>query len=111
MGDSEVLPANNSYNIDRKGRPESYGESLLFIKREPVDIQTNCDNARIFRKIGSLDSQTLIIGSAYRSTNNEIDYSTKLVDVIRSICQKYKDGVVCLAGDLTSQTSAGQRQL
>ena len=94
-------PSNSPYNIYRKDRPDGYGGSLLLIKSyiisEPVDIQTSCDI--IFRKIHCSDSQTLIIGSAYRSTNNDIDYTNELVEVIRNICHKYSDAVVWLAGD------------
>ena len=100
-------------NIYRKDKPDGYGRSLLLIKSdiisEPVDIQTNCDI--IFRKIKCSDLQTLIIGSAYRPTNNDIDNATGLVYVIRSICHKYKNALVWLAGDSTSQTSTGQRML
>ena len=101
VGDSEVLPSNSPYNIYRKDRPDGYGGSLLLIKSdiisEPVDIQTSCDI--IFRKIHFSDSQTLIIRSAYRSTNNDIDYTNELLEVIRNICNKYSDAVIWLAGD------------
>ena len=101
VGDGEVLPPNSSYNIYRKDRPDGYGGSLLLIKNdiisEPVDVQTSCDI--IFRKVQCSDSQTLIIGSAYRPTDNDIDYVKELVDVIRNVCHKYKEAVVWLAGD------------
>ena len=101
VGDSEGLPSNSPYNIYRKDRSDGYGGSLLLIKSdiisEPVDIQTSCD--LIFRKIHCSDSQTLVIGSAYRSTNNDIDYTNELVEVIRNICHKYSDAVVWLADD------------
>ena len=101
VGDSEILPANSPYNIYRKNRPDGYGGSLLLIKSdiisEPVDIQTRCDI--IFRKVQCSDSQTLIIGSAYRPTNNDMDYANELVEVIQRVCHKYMDAVVWLAGD------------
>ena len=96
VGDSEVLPTNSPYNIYKQDRPDIYGGSLLPLKSdiisEPVDIQTNCDI--IFRKTLCSDSQTLIIGSAYRPTNNNIDYANELVEVVRKVCHKYKDAVV-----------------
>ena len=83
VGDSEVLPTNSPYIIYRKDRPDGYGGSLLLIKSDviskPVDIQSSCDV--IFRKIQCSDSQTLIIGSAYRPTNHDTDYANELVEV------------------------------
>ena len=103
MGDSEVLPSNSPYNIYRKDRPGGYGGSLLLIKNdiisEPVDIHTGCNI--IFRKVQCSDSQTLIIGSAYRPTNNDMDYANELVEVIQKVCHKYMDAVVRLAGDFS----------
>ena len=79
--DSEVLPANSEYNIYRKDRPDGYGGSLLLIKNnivsEPLDISTGCDI--VFRKIECSNSKTLIVGSAYRPTNNDVYYTTELI--------------------------------
>ena len=97
---------------------DGYGGSLLLIRKdivsEPVDITTNCDI--IFRKIECSNSQTLVIGSAYRPTNNDAEYVEELVDVIRKVCHKYKDAVIWIAGDLnlpdidwTTSTIAGHQ--
>ena len=69
--------------LSLKDRPDGYGGSLLLIKNnivsEPVDISTECDI--VFRKIECSNSQTLIVGSAYRPTNNDVDYTTKLIEM------------------------------
>ena len=110
VGDGEVLPSNSPYNVYRKDRPDGYGGSLLLIKSdiisEPVDVQTSCDI--IFRKVQCSDSQTLIIGSAYRPTDNDIDYAKELVDVIRNVCHKYKEVLYGLQVISTSQISIGR---
>ena len=94
--DSEGLSANSEYNIYRKDRPDGYGGSLLLIKNnivsEPVDISTGCDI--VFWKIECSNSQTLIVGSAYRPTNNDIDYTSQLIGTIRSVCHKFMDAVI-----------------
>ena len=101
IGDSEVLPSNSDYNVYCKDRPDGYGGSLLLIKNsiisELVDISTGCDI--VFRKIECSNSQTLIVGSAYRPTNNDVDYTSELLETISSVCHKFKDAVILIAGD------------
>ena len=101
IGDSEVLPPNSDYNVYRKDRPDGYGGSLLLIKNsiisESVDVSTGCDI--VFRKIECSNSQTLIVGSAYRPTNNDVDYTSELIETISSVCHRFKDAVIWIAGD------------
>ena len=118
IGDSEVVLGNSPYNVYKKERADGYGGSLRLIKSgiisEPVDITTNCDI--IFRKTECSNSHTLIIGSAYRSTDNDAEHTDEMVDVIRKECHKYKDAVIWIAGDLnfpdidwTTNTIAGHQ--
>ena len=98
---SEVLPCNSPCNVYRKDRHNDYGGSLLLIKNriisDPLDISTNYNI--IFRNIECSNSQTLIFGSAYRQTNNDVNYTTKLIGAIKIVCHKYIDAVIWIAGD------------
>lgn len=101
IGDSEVQPSNSPYSIYWKDRPDGFGGSLLLITNiiisHPIDINTRCDI--IFWKIDCTDSQILIIGSAYRPTNSDVKYTQELIEIITSVCLKFKDVVIWIAGD------------
>ncbi|XP_060567389.1 uncharacterized protein LOC132726133 [Ruditapes philippinarum] len=99
--DAEVLPTNINYTIHRKDRPDSYRGSLILIKdnivSEPVEVNTPCDI--LFQKIKCINKETLIIGSAYRPTNNDEEYSRHLFKAISHICNKFKNATIWIAGD------------
>jgi hypothetical protein len=87
--------------VYRKDRSDGYGGSLILIKdninSEPVDIETPCDI--VFAKIDCINNEPLIIGSAYRPTNNDEKYATDLLNAISIVSSKYKKATIWITGD------------
>jgi hypothetical protein len=66
------------------------------IKNERIEVDTICDI--VFVKL-VLNNGSLIIGSAYRPTNNDESYAHSLFDIISKVCKMYKKSAIWITGD------------
>ncbi|XP_060583415.1 uncharacterized protein LOC132739673 [Ruditapes philippinarum] len=99
--DAEILPPNSNFNIHRKDRRDGYGGSIILIKNtikhERIEVDSICDI--VFVKIECANNESLIIGSAYRPTNNDESYAHNLFDTISKVCKMYKKSAIWITGD------------
>lgn len=69
-----IIPAN--FDVIRKDRSDSWGGVLLDIKKDFVydHVKVNIDAEWIIAKFTMPKNKTLIVGSLYRQTNNDVQY-------------------------------------
>ena len=102
VSSSEIFPQN--YNVYRSDRTNGShgGGALLAITNELVTerIETKKDLEAVFIKTGTQKGKPpLIIGSIYRPTNRDLDYTLSLCETIEKIQKKYKKASIWLCGD------------
>jgi len=101
INDAEILPPHSDYSVHRKDRHDGYGGSLILVRNniqcEKIEIDTPCDI--LFIKVECMNKETLIIGSAYRPTNNNEEYATQLYNTISSICSQFNKATIWITGD------------
>ena len=98
--DAEVLASNSNYNIHLKNRLDGHGGSLILIKDNIVSepVKSILHVTFYSRKL-NISKETVMIGSAYRPTNNNEEYSKQLFQAISQICNIFKKATIWIAGD------------
>ena len=98
--DAEVLASNSNYNIHLKNRLDGHGGSLILIKDNIVSepVKSILHVTFYSRKL-NISKETVMIGSAYRPTNNNEEYSKQLCQAISQISNIFKKATIWIAGD------------
>ena len=98
---SEIFPPN--YNVFRSDRTcGSHGGALLAISNEfsAEKLESPKDLEAVFIKTGTQKGKLpLIIGSIYRPTNRDLDYTSSLCSTIEKLQKKHKKASLWLCGD------------
>ena len=99
ISNSEVLPAN--YTAFRTDRADGYGGVLVGVSNDIIaeQLETPNDSELTAIKVNLVAKQPLIIIGAYRLTNNEEEYKTRLTSNIRNIILAQKNATIWCAGD------------
>jgi hypothetical protein len=96
--ESEVLP--DSYHfVARKDRPGSAHGGTAIIARSninavEIDTNTNTEFVAAAFSCKNLKKKTLIIGSLYRTTNNNSEYTDDLCKAISNLYSSFKDHII-----------------
>jgi hypothetical protein len=95
ISSSEIFPSDyNVYRSDRIG--SSHGGALIAIKTEFTceQLETSKDLEAVFIKVNTQKGKpALIVGSVYRPTNRDINYTTSLCTTIEKIQRRRKKAV------------------
>lgn len=100
--ESEVLP--DSYHfVARKDRPGSAHGGTAIIARSNIDaveVDTNTNTEFVAAAFSCKNlKKTLIIGSLYRPTNNNSEYTDDLCKAISNLYSSFKDHIIWIGGD------------
>ena len=100
--EKEVLP--DSYHfVARKDRPGSAHGGTAIIARSNIDaveIDTNTTTEFVAASFACKDLQKpLIIGSLYRPTNNNQEYTDNLCKAISNLYSNFKNHIIWIGGD------------
>ena len=91
----------NDFDIFRKDRETRGGGVLLAVKKSlcAEEIKLSSDTESVFCKIKLKGRKSVVFGSVYRPTNNDISYSSKLVNDLYNLYSKNKSSIFWLGGD------------
>ncbi|XP_072181424.1 uncharacterized protein [Diadema setosum] len=97
---SEILPS--TYDVFRKDRADGYGGVLIAINKrytcEHIPSRSECE--ALFTELPLRGNKTLIVGALYRPPSSSLQYTDDLCNEIENLCNKHKNAVFWLGGDL-----------
>ena len=100
MAEREALPESYRF-VARRDRPNSSHGGVAIIARHDLEASEICIHTEIVAAsfTGKDIKKPIIIGSLYRPTDNNLDYSQELCSVLNDLHSRFSDDILWIGGD------------